>query len=180
MAESTRPAALDHDPPKVRAVKRALARWLVVWLIAMGFVVSVKFHDAISPSAVVSACTYSSVEHTNTASTTFWSPALGLYDTLYARVTTRDGDFGSGYQCNGYKQYQVTQWTAHGTSGSYYSNVRAWTCGGYDGSWAAASSSVYSAQLYYPQTCGRQADDYTSSLYVYASGAYVSVYVNQG
>lgn len=158
---------------------RGLVRWGAIFFVAMLVTVAWKVHDATTPAATVHACSYS-FEHSKSASTTFYSVYFQANDILHAEVVTYAGNTGSGYQCAQYKEYEVYQWTTLGTPGSYFSEVRAWTCGGYDGDWAAGSSSVWSAQLYYPIGCGRQADDYGSYFHDAYGGENVSVYVNQG
>ena len=156
-----------------------MKRWVAICIVAMLCAVGLQIHRATEPVSVVYACSYS-VEHSNTASTQFWSPYFAAYDVLYARVTTYAGNAGSGYGCSTWKEYNVQQWTALGTPGSYYSEVRVWVCGSARGPWASNSSSVWSAAYDYTIYCGRQADDNGSYFHVSASGQNVGVYVNQG
>jgi hypothetical protein len=156
-------------------MKRLTALCIATVLLVGGM----KLYEARQPAAVVQACTYS-LEHTNTATKSFYSPYFQADDVLHAEVTTYAGNTGSGYQCGQYKQYESLQWTTLGTPGSYFSEVRAWTCGGYDGAWTASAAHVWSAELYYPIYCGRQADNNGSYFHIAANGVNVSVYVNQG
>ena len=160
-------------------VRRGLIRWGAIFVVAMLLVVVVKVKDATSPAAVVHACTYN-VEKSNPATKNFFSSYFQATDTLHAQVVTFAGNLGSGYQCPMEKQYEVYQWTTLGTPGSYFSEVRAWTCGNYDGAWTANSNQVFSAQLHYPIGCSRQADDLNSYFHDSQGGENVSVYVNQG
>ena len=159
--------------------KSGLIRWSAIFVISMLLAGAWKIHDATTPAATVHACTYY-LEHTNTASKSFYSVYFQATDILHAEVWTYGGNAGSGYQCAQYREYQVTQWTTLGTPGSYFSEVRAWTCGGYDGAWTANAANVWSAQLYYPVGCNRQADDNGSYFHDSHGGENVSVYVSQG
>lgn len=158
---------------------RGLVRWAAIFTVAMLLVVALKVRDATSPAAVAHACTYNA-EHSNTATVNFYSVYFQATDTLHAQLVTFAGNTGTGYQCPFYKEYEVYQWTTLGTPGSYFSEVRAWTCGNYDGAWTASTNQVWSAQLKYPIGCNRQADDNGSYFHDSHGGENVSVYVNQG
>ncbi len=160
---------------------KRLAVILTALLVSVGCYIglgSITRSPAVAP-VVASYCTYSTVEKTHTASVSFYSPYLGKTDYLNDELITRDGDYFSGVGCGTYKQYELVQWTTYGTPGSYYSNIRAWVCGNYWGSWARYATTEYSGDINYAG-CGRQADNSGSYLYDTYTGLYHSVYVNQG
>src|SRR5258708_15742766 len=108
----------------------------------MSFAVAYKAYRVTtvpSETITVSAGTYF-IEHTNTATKSFWSPYFQANDVLHAEIISFAGNIGSGYRCGLYREYESLQWTTLGTPGSYYTEVRTWTCGGYDGACANHSS----------------------------------------
>lgn len=164
-------------------ILRRLAMFATALIVSVACYISLgsavqKNTPAVSP-VNASYCTYSTVEANHFAAISFYSPYLGKTDYLNEELVTRDGDYFSGVGCGQYKQYELIQWTSYGTPGSYYSNIRAWICGTYLGSWATYSYYEYSPELHY-SSCGRQADNYNSYFYDTYTELFHSVYVNQG
>lgn len=156
------------------SLRRAIVRYLVILLALMGLTVGLSVVKA----PTVSACSWS-VEHVNTsAGKAFYSGYFQATDYLYARITTYAG--GAGQGCTGNKYYVSQQFTALGTPGTYYTEVRVWVCGGYQGAWASASASVTSPTYFHYGNCVRQADNYSSYFHDTYDNVNVSQYVTQG
>jgi hypothetical protein len=126
-----------------------------------------------------SYCSYSHYEHISQGSKQFYSVFLGYYDTLHTELITWDGDPFSGYRCGNYKEYEVEQWTTYGTPGSWFTSVRVWVCGTYEGTTSAYNYYVVSPEFNY-LLCGRQADNLGSNFHDTYGGENLHVYINQG
>lgn len=158
--------------------RKALAFYGAVALVLGLFLIG---NSAVRPQIALAAhCTYSTLEHSQTATKAFYSPALGYNNTLHVQIQTWDGDYFSGYQCSVYRQYRSLQWLSFSESGYFYTSVRVWNCGIYENTWNSASSSVWSGEIHYLTGCGRQADNQGSYFHATDIGSNISQYVNQG
>jgi hypothetical protein len=129
---------------------------------------------------VLAGCQWTLEHNGPVGSVGFYSPQIGRTDYANAQIKTYDGVSGTCYKGPEEKLYVLSMWTSGGTSGSYFSQERAWICGGYFGSKSASASGLGFEVFYYPIGCNRQADDSGSWFYANDTGNYYYPYTTQG
>src|SRR5712664_3071125 len=106
------------------------------------------------------------VERVNTASTQFWDVYLGRYNWLNVSVTT----YSDGCATTN-KYYESQEWFSYSTNFSDMTPyIRVWVCGTWKETTHGTQSSWWFSQTYYYGTCGRQADNSGTTVYLPYNG----------
>lgn len=110
----------------------------------------------------------------------FWDVYRDGYNYLNVKIATQYSSDCS-IQNNNYFRYVSSQWFSYST---YYTvsftYARIWVCGTYEGQFGSQGTSYTSPAFEYYVTCGPQADNLGSEIWLPYNGSYVSQYVNQG
>ena len=157
-------------------LKRLIGFGAICLLAAGSLTLSPLKGSILHPKQASAVCVpHMTVERSVTSETSaFWDVYLTGNNYLFYTLTTWNDGCGS-------RQYEGQEWTEYATNiNPWEPHLRVWVCGVSQANEQTHTTTVWTPQYYYG-SCGRQADNYHSNIYLPYNGNWVyAKYENQG